>query len=73
MLTPQASEPLAPGSRLECEIRGCSIHSVEVVVGFAREEAVASGCLSYDSVDTKINAILVDFYLWGASWYRNEK
>jgi hypothetical protein len=43
------------GDAYEVEIRGCSIHAVELLVKYMREKL---------GVDKGINAILVDFYLW---------
>lgn len=56
-------EYLPSGSDDEIEIRGCSIHSVEVIVDEIRnlESLVASR--NEKRID-RINAILVDFYLW---------
>jgi len=50
---------LEPGHKWEIEIRGCSIEAVERITLRVKEE------LKTASVDTIVNSILVDQYLWG--------
>ena len=52
---------LKSGDRWEMEIRGCSIHVCELIRDKAEELLRESG-----RSDSKVNAILVDFFLW--SW-----
>lgn len=48
---------LEQGSSQEVEIRGCSIWAVELIKKYILEE----------HPETKVNAILIDFYLWDSA------
>ena len=67
-LLDRLKEQLEPGCKEEVEIRGCTIHAVDVLVEamqqFAREQSP-----KYDEVT--LNAIVVDFFLW--EYARNNK
>lgn len=49
---------LRNGDELEVEIRGVSIHAVELVRDEIKQD------FSSNKIDIKINSILIDFYLW---------
>ena len=53
-------EMLRSGDRWEMEIRGCSIHACELI----RDRAEEMLKEDEDADDVKVNAILVDFFLW---------
>ncbi|XP_033647354.1 queuosine salvage protein-like isoform X2 [Asterias rubens] len=52
-----------PGERLEVEIRGCSIWSVELIHEELQRLMDEEGALS----DLSLNSIIIDFYLWDYS------
>ena len=54
------------GDRMEVEIRGCSIHAVELIVDDVRQRILEDPDMQDD---TPINAIVVDHFLWD---YRRE-
>lgn len=67
----EQKEYLPSGCEDEVEIRGCSIHSVEVIVSEINKlerEAAKKGEKSHS-----INAILVDFYLWDTAKEEEEE
>lgn len=49
------------GSVEEIEIRGCSIHAVELV-NEEIKNLIASGSINLENV--VINSVLIDYYLW---------
>ena len=57
---------LSHGDRREMEIRGCSIHACELIRDRAEEMLEKRG-----RGDLKVNAILVDFFLW--SWAKEHE
>ena len=57
--TLKSDELLPYGSQFEVEIRGCSIHAVELIVQEIRKRNTAG------KSETEINSILVDYFLWG--------
>ena len=59
---------LRSGDRWEMEIRGCSIHACELIRGKAEELLKESG-----ESDSKVNAVLVDFFLWSWAKANEEK
>ena len=63
----ERSHMFKTGDRMEVEIRGCSIHAVEMIVDDVRRRIREEGAdwLS----ETSINAIIVDHFLWD---YRRE-
>ena len=54
------NEVMASGCNFEVEIRGCSIHAVDLVVEKVKKL----------DADCKVNAVLVDYFLWG---FRRER
>jgi len=52
-------EVLDPGHRWELEIRGCSIEAVEQITMKVKE------LLKHEGIDSIVNSILIDQYLWG--------
>ena len=54
------NEVMASGCQFEVEIRGCSIRAVDLVVEKVK---------TLDA-DCKVNAVLVDYFLWG---FRRER
>ena len=49
------NEVMASGCQIEAEIRGCSIRAVDLVVDKVKMM----------DADCKVNAVLVDYFLWG--------
>lgn len=58
----QKGEHLAKGSESECEIRGCSIHAVELIR--KKLAKLISDDPDLDVESEEINSILLDYYLW---------
>ena len=58
-------------SREEMEIRGCSIHAVELLRNAIADIIMDQNCLPIEGVD--VNAVLVDFYLWDFATRNFEK
>merc|ERR1719319_1036411 len=55
----QADKVMESGDQLEMEIRGCSIHAVEMITQGVRRN------LQEWNVSSTVNSILVDQFLWG--------
>ena len=60
------NEELLPrGEREEMEIRGCSIHAVELISQMLNEASEKVNEASGDDETTsRLNSVLIDFYLW---------
>lgn len=65
LLALRSGDQLQSGSKWEVEIRGCSIHAVELIRGHVHTlHAQNSNGLSESDNQIPINSILIDFALW---------